>query len=306
MLNRYFILDCKFHRHKFEGYKSTYEATENVISQMKAIPKLNIYETDRSHGEFLYNEETKTAVFLKFVINLMKTSFQKNRNKAYKNPFDCASRITTTSVGKQAATHFLNEPRFNGYDLVIPIGSHSHEACLYVQKSDTGISIIYYNPNYSAVTKGVQFNKVSRELIQLFGKKVTSIKSFYSPNGNYAGKCSVLSWEKIFSHVVDGKSPFKNGKLKLEDYTKLATGHSHEKYRNRALLEDENQSDSDTGNDNESNIDNEYHFNQFDMMKNIDDLLNEFETNDDDALTIVGKMDDAITEYFESKKKPVT
>lgn len=105
----------------------------------------------------MVNDEHKTAVFLRFVA---KRCFRGKRNRPYKNPHDIANRITTTAVGKNAVLHFFNKPQFHAHDLVVPIGSHIHEACLFFKKTVDGLTIIYYSSNYSMATQGTQYSKV--------------------------------------------------------------------------------------------------------------------------------------------------
>lgn len=249
---------------------------------MRASGKVLSHISDGGYGEFLYNEDAKTAVFLKFVIKLAKRGFKTKRNRSYKNPHDHARRITTTTVGRNAISHFLNHPQFKSYDLVVPVGSHIHEACLFIRKMGEFMFVIYYNPNFSQKTQGTQANKVFKELVVSLGKNITSVKSFHSRFGNYAGKCSILTWERIFAHVVDGKSPFKNEKLKLYNYDHLATEYSYEKYHR-------------------PNTGDVYVYEHFDMWENLDKLLLEFGASDEDVRKIASFISATICDHFDSK-----
>lgn len=216
-----------FNRERFESFKSTYVATELLLEEMKSSGQILSYSTDNSYGEFLYNKETKTAVFLKFVAKLAKMwhKYKSKRNRPYKNSNDIANRLTTTTVGRNAIFHFVNNPLFNDFDLVVPAGNHVHETCLFVRKQGDHMKVICYNPNRSERTNGVEFNQVSVELMKMLGNKVESVKAYHAECGNFKGKCSVLCWEVIFSHVINGNSPFRNPELQLEDYEHFVFNH---------------------------------------------------------------------------------
>lgn len=313
------FLGFNFNSNEFDrnAIVSTYEATECVIKQMEANPNTALHNHDgNKYGEFLFNQSTKTAVYLKFVINLAKRRFVCKRNRSYENVHDFAYRTTTTSVGRNAIHYFLNQPQFKGFDLVVPVGSHIHEACLFVRKDGGGMTIIYYNPNYSGKTQGTQYSKVMIELVKSLGQSVTNIKTYYSRYGNPAGKCSVLVWKEIFNHVIDGKSPFRNPNLKLEEYNLLKTTFSAKKYHKKAEESDkECDKETDEGSDEEwseetgikSNKEldkksgkilegGQYVYNHWDMFDNLNQLLTEFGATDEDARIIDAR---AITNHLQ-------
>lgn len=256
-----------FNRKFFESFKSTYLATEVLIDEVKASGKVSTYAAKNSYGEFLCNTNSKTAVYLKFVAKLAKRSTTKT-NRRYENDYDIAHRLTTTTVGKNAVLHFFSNPQFKDFDLVVPTGNHFHEACIFVRKRDECMKIIYYNPNRSIHTNGVQYNQVTAQLIRMLGKKVESVEAFHSKCGNLKGKCSVLNWEIIFSHVINGNSPFRNNNLPLEDYKHLVTSYSYKKYHSNT---------SSSG---------DYVFNHFKIWKILDEKLCELGVEDMDMSEI--------------------
>lgn len=231
------MIDCiidgkeyQFDAEQFSSSSSTYIATETVIEQMKGLPDVELYAGKGRTGGFLYNNATKTAVYLKFVLKLAKKAFVTKRNKSYKNPEDIAGRITTTAVARQAIFDFMNQPEFEGFDLVVPAGHHMHETCIFLRKEDSQMRAIYFNPNWSVRTNGPEKSYTSIELMQaLGGKQFKSVQAFTSDNGNVDGKCSLICWEQIFHHIVNGQSPFKNEK-NLVDFSHFVTPNAYNKY----------------------------------------------------------------------------
>lgn len=116
------------------------------------------------------------------------------------------------------------------YQLAVSIGSYYHEACLFFKKHNESLQCIYFNPNYSSKTRGVQFNRIAKEVLASLGRTLVKVQSFWSPCGNLEGLCSLLTWERIYNSVQNGDTPFDNESLNLRDYNHLQTEHTYKKY----------------------------------------------------------------------------
>lgn len=213
----------------FDSFESSYSATESVIKKMKANSDIASY-TIQNNVEFLFNQKTKTAVLLKFIIKPTRIQFIRKRNRLYKCEYDVENRITTTSVGRQKILHFLNNEQFREYELVIPVGSYIHEALVYLRKIEGLMEAIYYNPNLSKRAQGTQLNSVANILMKSLGKKLKPPTAFHSKCGNAKGNCSLLCWQHIYTHLIDGNSPFRDQTLQLENYSQFTTTYSYRKY----------------------------------------------------------------------------
>lgn len=229
-MNLFHILGTfkKFNASRFESYISTYAATEWAINEMRANENVEAYHVDQYNAEFLYNTEAKTAVLLKFVIKSTKKCFIAKRNRWYSNPNDRANRITTTAVARNLIFAFMKA--FEHYELVVPVGSHYHEACIFFRTHKGCKQAIYFNPNYSKKVQGVQLSRTANEVLSSLGQGLTTVQAYHSPCSNYDGKCSSLTWQEIYNFVQDGDSPFDNESLHLVDYNHLMTPASYRKY----------------------------------------------------------------------------
>lgn len=203
---------------------------------MRSSRNVETYYVAQYNGEFLYNPKTLTAVLLKFIIKNTKKQYASKRNRSSGIPFDIANRATTTSVGILLIQHFMHHPSFPQYELVVPVGSRNHEACIFFRMHKGSMQAIYYNPNYSSDTKGVQFSQTAKQVLNSIG--LTTIHAFHSTYGNANGLCSLLTWEQIFYFVQNGDSPFDNKELNLTEYNHINTPHSYNKYnKTRSTLE---------------------------------------------------------------------
>lgn len=218
----------RFNRSGFASYESTYSAAESVIAELKASGKFNSYYVKKYNAEFLYSPEALTAVLLKYIVKCSKKAFVAKKNRSYQNPNEETITITTSSVGRNLINHFMHHPDFPQYELVVSVGSHLHEGCVFFRTHKRSMEAIYYNPNYSNRTKGVQSSKTASELLRSIG--ITKIKAFHSKYGNPEGKCSLLTWELIFDFIQNGNSPFDNDQLNLIDYNHLMTPQSYIKF----------------------------------------------------------------------------
>lgn len=101
------VLDAKnvFSLLKFDEYKSSYDATEVTISDIKK------------------NKNVKSELPA--------------------NEFDWAKRHTKVSFARCAILYFLNIPKFQDYDLVAPIGNYNHECCIFFKNQNGGLKAIY-------------------------------------------------------------------------------------------------------------------------------------------------------------------
>lgn len=223
----------EFNKSRFNSFESTYDATESEIQHMLDSGKLEKHHVGRYNADFVYNEGSKTAALLKFVVKSPKPAYIKKRNRSYKSPHDQASRVTTTSVAYRLITQFMNDSRFAVYELVISVGSYDHESCVFLRKNSGKTEAIYYNPNYSKKTKGVQFCATANALLKNFGNALTTVQSFTSPCFNLKGFCCQLTWERIHNFVLNGETPFNDASLNLTDYNHLLTPYSYRKYFKR-------------------------------------------------------------------------
>lgn len=222
---------------KFQNCASTYQATEAVIDDIRG--RNNIKSYTFKNIEYLFNEETKTALVLKCIARTTTKAFCKKSYKKTKIVFDIGKRCTTVSNGVAAIRHFFSI--FAGYDLVIACGSLDHECCVFFRQDDKGkLEAIYFNPNYSVEQDGVESSRVVKALFISLKKKLIKKQSFYAGCGNTGGLCSAFTWERIHQHVCDGLTPFNDDGLILEDYWHNTTASSHHRYQqNRKALKAE-------------------------------------------------------------------
>lgn len=223
-----------FNFKKFDSEESSFKATEDIIEVMRKQNGISSYI--HNGNEFLYNKLFKTAVLLKCAAKFREPSFESKKNKRAKNPFDIGNRLISTSKAKIEISHFLNHKLYKYYYIVVPIGGWLHEACIFFKKSDKFIHAVFYNPNYSDVTEGVESSKIGNELLRSFKGRLNFIQAYHSPTGNVENACSAFTWMEIFNHVCQGFIPFDNINIGLESYNALATDHSYKKYRRKTLL----------------------------------------------------------------------
>lgn len=188
---------------------------------------------EHNNIEYLFNNSTKTAVILKSVVRVTRG----RKKKCYKNPYDKGARHTTTSVAKCALLHFMNNDHFNNFDLAVPIGSQSHEACLFFRKQMGLFEAIYFNPNYSVKRRGTQSSVIASELLK--NSSLERIRTFHSKSCNVEGKCSFLTWDLITNFIMHGVTPFDDPAIDLEDYNHIATEYQYGK-RLKSYVEDDN------------------------------------------------------------------
>lgn len=89
---------------------------------------------------------------------------------------------------------------------------------------------VYYNPNYSDATQGVESNTINKDILKSFSTTLRSVQAYHSPCGNVRSRCSALTWQELYNHVNNGISPFQNDNLNLEDYRHIMTAYSYNKY----------------------------------------------------------------------------
>lgn len=186
---------------------------------------------EHNNIEYLFNNSTKAAVMLKSVVHVT----QKRKNKRHPNPYDIGARHTTTSVGKCALLHFMNNDHFTDFDLAVPIGSQSHEACLFFRKQMGLFEAIYFNPNYSEQRRGTQSSVIASALLN--NKSLGRVRAFHSTN--FEGKCSFLTWNLITNFMMHGVTPFDDPTIDLGDYNHIATEYQYGK-RLKSYVEDDN------------------------------------------------------------------
>lgn len=186
---------------------------------------------DHLEFEFIYNEKQKTALLLFLVIKHKSQFFLKKQNRKYKSKHNKGNtaRITTTDNARRAILYFLNHRTFNEFTLAVAVGSYTHEACLFLRKDDDRYKAIYYNPNFSQVTQGVQTSNTANDVLKSLGNKLNQIRSYYSESRNVAGICSFLVWKQIYILLNDGVSPFDNPNIHLENYDRLKTPYTLDK-----------------------------------------------------------------------------
>lgn len=217
----------------FDDTESTYKSTEKTIDEMRRYKQIEAFIDSTKNCEYLYNDEKKTAVLLKCVIKKTRKLFHKKFVRTEKNPYDLGNRETTVSVARCMILSFLNHQKFHNYHLVVSIGSRDHESCIFFRNMDVGMEAIYFNPNYSEKHDGAQYSQIGYHLMTSFGNTIRRIRAYYSPSGNTSGKCSAITWERIFEHVCNGLSPFHDNNLQLEDYNHFTTTYSYRKYHRK-------------------------------------------------------------------------
>lgn len=67
----------EFNKSRFNSFESTYDATESAIQHMLDSGKLEKHHVGRYNADFLYNETSKTAALLKFVVKSPKPAYIK-------------------------------------------------------------------------------------------------------------------------------------------------------------------------------------------------------------------------------------
>lgn len=225
------ILDGgKFNVEIYDNHNDTYQAAEQTIREMRELENIHSFMAPPSKFEYLYNTISKTAILLKSISRSSRCGVGKKYNKRNKNKYDIGKRIITTESGYQAILRFFKQDRFQEYELVVSCGSETHESCLFLRKDDDGLSVIYFNPNYSERQDGVQYCHIIRQLLEKFGRKIHRSQAYYSPCFNVMARCSALTWEQMVNHICYGKSPFTNTNLQLEDYTHYITRSAYLNY----------------------------------------------------------------------------
>lgn len=221
----------EFDMGNFNSFNDTYKAVEELIKEIRTRNHIHSYK--RNGSEFLLNKKHHTAVLLKSVSIRSKRNFERKQNRKTKFKYDVGKRVTTVGVAKGLILHFLNNTRFAKYALAIPIGTTSHEACLVFSTSKNGINAIYYNPNYSESTRGVESSQIATDILQSLSQQLNSCRAYHSDSGNVESMCSALAWIEIFFFVSNGISPFKNSSINLADYRHFTTQYAYDKYHKK-------------------------------------------------------------------------
>lgn len=170
----------------------------------------------------------------------------------------------------------MHHPDFSQYELVVSVGSHLHEGCIFFRKHKKAMEAIYYNPNYSSKTKSVQYSKSTKELLRSIG--LSKIQAFHSKYGNAKGLCSSLTWELIFNFIQNGDSPFDDKTLNLIDYNHLMTPESYIQYFSNASTD-------------------KLGLKHFHIWKKLDKVLNKKNANMMDKLRIMNLMLSVISNH---------
>lgn len=263
------IADEKFDAAHFDSFDSKYAAAESVIDRMKRSRHVSSHL--RRHCEFLYNEQTKTAILLKFVVSLSKSASTAKRNRRNKGPLDIAGRMTTTTVAKNAVVHFLNRPQFQRYDLVVPTGNRLNGAWagVFLRKRDGHTEAIYFNPKWSARTYGPESNRASVQLMKMFGRNLTNVKAF--DLNCYRHNRAAICWQAMFDHVVNGDTPFGNAALHFVDFTHFMTPTQYKQHQHKSSGR-------------------EYVLKHYDMWKKVNDKLAEHNPDEHTLGEIIKSM----------------
>lgn len=265
------FLGREFDFDKFNSEENSYKATEEVIEIIRETNGIQSYKHNDAY-EFLFNERYKTAVLLKCAAKFKEEHFTGKRNKRAKNKFDIGNRIISTVSARIEILHFLNS-KYKAYSIVIPIGGWLHEACLFFRNHDNFMHAVYYNPNYSDVTDGVESSKIGNQLLKSFHHRLNCIQAYHSLTGNVESACSAYVWMEIYNHVCNGFTPFGNEDIGLESYNSLLTEHSSKKYRGKIALK------------------------HFSIWKNLDSKLRD-DLDDQDLLDITYKISNVISDHF--------
>lgn len=265
------VLDAKnvFSLLKFDEYKSSYDATEVTISDLKKNKNVKSFTHARNKYEaydYLYNESMKTAVFLRCATELPA------------NEFDWAKRHTKVSFARCAILYFLNNPKFQDYDLVAPIGNYNHECCIFFKNQNGCLKAIYYNPNYSTALDGVQSSNISKAIFKSFGRSIKSIEAYHSESGNTEEMCSGFTWGEIYNHVIN-LSAFKNNKIALENYNHLTTLKAYKGYNTKNRLN---------------------RMKHYERWKRFDEMLFDIDTSD--TVDLATELSLTLSDYYIHKK----
>lgn len=193
----------------------TFTAVENVVAEMIKIE--GVHQITHGNIDFVVNERLRTAVVLAYVVKDSNREFVKKHGTKSTNNYDIAKRITTVDVVRREAMWFLFNEKYVDYSLAITTGSNVHESCVFLRRINEKYHAIYFNPNYSIKTHGVQYSESSVKFMKSFGKSYEKIESFHAPCHNLSGKCTYQSWQAIYKFIVDGFSPFENTQIKLAD-----------------------------------------------------------------------------------------
>lgn len=196
----------------------------------------NVFQIAHGNHDYLLNRKSETAVLLLFTVVASERLFLKKWNKKYKNPFDIAKRITTVDVVHKEVVWFLNNEKYKNYELVVSVGSHLHESCVFFRNKHSFWEAVYFNANFSQKTQGVQSSRSAIHLMRSMGKKLVKIESYWSPCHNMKGRCSYHTWKTIHNHLCNGFSPFENDRLNLKDYNHLMTIYSYDKYHKKKRI----------------------------------------------------------------------
>lgn len=213
----------------FESLGDSYKAADDVLKKLDADPSIVVEPHPREKYNYYLNENRKTALFSKCVSKLSKRSFEKQYYKS-ENKKDKTKSCTTTLVGKNGISYFMNEGRFAEYSLAVDCGSLTHEIGLFFKKIDGKLHVIYFNPNFSDCNDGVESSQVVNVLLRKLASSIASIRAYYSPTGNVESKCAAITWQELYSHVWKGTCPFNRNDIALEDYNHLTTLFNYKKY----------------------------------------------------------------------------
>lgn len=221
---------ASFNIEEFIKYPSTYQATEDIIAQIRCQNGIQTYT--EKNIEYLFNEEKQTAVMLKSIARKT-TKLGEGKNKKCEVKPDIGHRITTVSNGISAIRRFFK--MFPTYHLVVSSGCLEHECCVFFRKEGGKFKSIYFNPNFSDVQDGVESSTMVTKIFKTLGRALVEKKSFFAMCGNVDGNCSAHTWEKIYKHVCDGASPFNDDSLDLQEYSHNMTTQTYNRYKTKSI-----------------------------------------------------------------------
>lgn len=214
----------------FEKIHSSYDGVQQILEKLETSDKIQIIPHPRENYVYYINAEKKTALFSKCVSMISKKQYIRRKYRKSININDNNGRCTTTDVGKGAVYFFIRDNRYAEYTLAVNCGSLIHEACVFFTNTVEGIDAIFFNPNFSDVTDGVQTLNTANALIKSFGNGIRSIQAYYSTSGNVESNCTSITWEQIYNLIWKGLSPFKRDDIILQDYAHVSTLYAYQKY----------------------------------------------------------------------------
>lgn len=194
-------------------FVDSYEAIHRTVEEMKALTAIEMYTRRGTWPDiqYLYNSSTKAAVMLKTVVYTTQahsSSGTRHQSKSDKQK-DRYKMNITDMTGHRAVTHFFDKKEFQGFTLVVPCGNRVHECCIFFEQMDVGkLEAIFFNPNFSVHTLGIQTNNVAVNFLKKFGNNLLKIHSYHIETCNVDGNCVGYVWKEIFNMLMKNFSPF--------------------------------------------------------------------------------------------------